>query len=107
MKTKAELYHKVFQSPRLPRVVLKANSQSGQQDQQEQDARAFCDHPSASQSSRETCCNNIDYRIPGKPHSAVEQQDTNRRDKVKKLSQRFKSHPVKETFLRKVAEVDR
>ena len=35
MKTKEDLYHKVYQSTRLPRVVLKANSHSGQQDQQE------------------------------------------------------------------------
>ena len=95
-----ELYHKVYQSPRLPRVVLIANSQCGQQDQQEQDARTSCDHPSASdRSSRETWCNNVDYRIPGIPHSAVEQQDTNRRDTVKKLIQQFESHPNKESFL--------
>ena len=31
MKTKEELYHKVFQSPRLPRVKLKPNSKSGHQ----------------------------------------------------------------------------
>ena len=65
MKTKEELYHKVCLSPRLPRVVLKANSQSGHQDQQEQDARTSCDHPRASQTSRETWCNNVDCRIPG------------------------------------------
>ena len=39
MKTNEELYHKVYQSPRLPRVILKPNSQSGQQDQHEQEAR--------------------------------------------------------------------
>ena len=32
-------------------------------------------------------------------HSAVEKQDTNRRDKVKKLCQQFESHPNKESFL--------
>ena len=51
MKTGEELHCKVCQSPRLPRVVLKANSQSGQQDQQEQDARTSCDHSSARRSS--------------------------------------------------------
>ena len=94
MKTKEELYHKVYLSPGLPRVVLKANSQSGQQDQQEQDART-----SWSKSSRETWRNNVDYRIPGIPHSAVEQSDTNRRDTVKKLIQQYESHPNKESFL--------
>ena len=73
MKTKEEFFHKVFLSPRLPRVALKANSQSGQQkqDQQEQGIR----------------------------HSAVEQQDTNRRDTVKKFVQQFESHPIKESCL--------
>ena len=79
--------------------MLYWNSQSGQQDQQEQDARTSCDHPSASQSSRENWCNNVHYRIPGIPHSAVEQQNTNRRDTVKKLIQQFESHPNKESFL--------
>ena len=39
MKTKEELFHKVCQSPRLPRVILKPNSQSGQQDQLDQEGR--------------------------------------------------------------------
>ena len=56
-----------------------------------------CDHPSASQSSRETWCNNVDYRIPDIPHAAVVQQDTSRRDTVK--IQQFESHPNKESFL--------
>ena len=99
MKTKEELYHTVYQSPRLPRVVLKPNSHSGQQDQLEQDARTSCDHPSGSKSSVETWCNNVDYRIPGKPLSAAEQQDTDRKDKVKRLIQQFESHPNKESFL--------
>ena len=76
-----------------------ANSQSGQLDQQEQGERTSCDHPSASQSSRETWCNNVDYRIPGIPHSAVQQQDTNRKETDKKLIQQFENHPNKESFL--------
>ena len=49
---------------------LKAKSQSGQQDQQEQDARTSCHHPSALQSSSKTCCNH--YTIPVMRHSAVD-----------------------------------
>ena len=48
MKTKEELYHKVYLSPRLPRVILKPNSQSGQQDQPDLEARKSSDHQSAS-----------------------------------------------------------
>ena len=54
MKTKEELHHKVYQSPRLPRGVLKPNSQSGQQDQHEQEARKSSVHQSASGSYGET-----------------------------------------------------
>ena len=36
---------------------------------------------------------------PAYPHSSVEQQDTNRRDTVKKLIQQFESHPNKQSFL--------
>ena len=43
MKTTDELYRKVRLSPRVPRVVLKSNSQSGQQDPQNQDARSSWD----------------------------------------------------------------
>ena len=89
MKTKEEQNLKVFLTPWLPRVVLKPNSHSGQQDQQEQDARSSCDHPSGSKSSGETWCNNVDYRIRGIPLSTVEQRGTNRKDKVKRLIQQF------------------
>ena len=47
-----ELYHKVYQSPRLPRVGLKANSHSGQQDQRDQDAKSSLDPPKESKSYR-------------------------------------------------------
>ena len=106
MKTKEELYHKVHLSPWLPRVVLKANTQSGQQDQQEQESRTSCDHPSASQSASEIWCNNVDYRIPGIPHSAVEKQDTNRRDKVKKLIQQFENHPNKDFYIQDLKKTE-
>ena len=53
----------------------------------------------ASQGSSETWCNNVNYIIPSITHSAVEQQDTNRRDTVEKLIQPFESHPNKESFL--------
>ena len=42
MKTKDELYQKVRLTPRVPRVVLRSNSQIGR------DARTSCDQPSGS-----------------------------------------------------------
>ena len=98
MKTKEELYHKIYQSSRLPRVVLKPNSQTGQQDQPDQEARKSSDHQSVSGSYEETRSGKVDYRIPGIPHSTVQQPDTNRRES-KKLIQQFDIHPSKEFVL--------
>ena len=94
MKTKDELYQKVRLTPRVPRVVLKSNSQIGLQDQREQDARTSYDQPSGSKSSWETGSNTVDYRIPG-----IEQQDTHRKDKVKRLIEKFENHPNKKNLL--------
>ena len=76
----------------MPRVVLKPNSQSRQQDQPDQEARKSSDHQSVSGSYGETRSGNVEYRIPGIPHSTVQQKDT-------KLIQQFENHPNKEFFL--------
>ena len=99
IKTKDELSHRIHQVPRVPRVRLKPNSQSGQQDQPDQDPRKSSDHQSVSGSYGETRSGNVDYRIPGIPHTTVQQEDTNRRETVKKLIQQFENHPDKEFFL--------
>ena len=99
MKTKDELYQRVRLTPRVPRVVLRSNSHLGLQDQQEQDATTYCDQPSGSKMSRETRRNTVDYRIPGVLLSAVEQQDTHRKGKVKQLIEKFENHPNKEAFI--------
>ena len=62
---------------------------------------------------------NIDYRIPGIPHSTVQQHDTNRKETVKKFDSAVRESPKQEFFLagleedcrnsqvqRKVEEVD-
>ena len=41
----------------------------------------------------------MDYKIPGVPLSAAQQQDTHCKDKVKKLIEKFENHPNKESFL--------
>ena len=90
----------VYQSPRLPRVILKPNSQSGQQDQPDEEARKSSDHQSAwERSYGETRSGNIDYRMPAIPHSSVQQQDTNRKATVKKFIQQFENHANKGPFL--------
>ena len=107
MKTKEELHQKVRLTPRLPRVLLKANSQSGQQDQRDQNARSSWDPPSESKSYRETWNNAVDYRIPGILLSTVVQEDTNRQNKVKKLIKKFESHQHKESFLQDLSQTQK
>ena len=82
-------------SPRLPRVILKPTSQSGQQDQQ--------DHLGTNQADRGA------LGKPGTPpltteflkyfFLTVEPQDTTREKKVKRLIEKFENHKHKESFV--------
>ena len=91
MKTMDDLYQKkVRLIPRVLRVVLKSNSKNGQQ---EQDARTSCDQPSGRKLPWETGRSTVDYRIPGVPLSAVEQQDTHHKDTVTKLNEEVGEPP--------------
>ena len=107
MKTQEELYTKVRSTPRLPRVVLRANSQRGQQDQREQDARPSWEPSSASKSYGETCNNTVDYRTSGVPLSAVERQNTIRENKSKTLIEKFENHQHKESFLQDLSQMQK
>ena len=71
MKIQEELYQKVRLTSRLPRVELKSNSQSGQQDQPDQEARSSWETSSDSKSFGETWNNAVDYKIPGIPLSTA------------------------------------
>ena len=109
MKTGEDLYCKVHQSPRLPRVVLTPNLLKGRQDPPNPEARKSTDHhseqsvqysetyrslledtrrkrPAESQRGKysETCRGNADYRIQGVPHSTVQKEDSNRKDTIKR-----------------------
>ena len=84
MKTEEELYLKV--RLRLPRVVLEANSHSGQQDQRDQDARSSCDPPSESK-SRTTGCKST--------------------KKVKQLIEKFENHQHKESFCQDLSQTQK
>ena len=107
MKTQDELYQKVRLTPRVPRVVVKSNSQCGQQDPQNQDARSSWDRSSDSKSYWEICNNTVDYRILGVPLSAVEHQNTTRENKVKKLIEKFENHKHKESFIQDLSQTQK
>ena len=85
MNTQDELYRKVRLTPRLPRVVLKSNSQCGLQDLQGQEARSSWTHQAIHRVTVKPGAASWIYRIPGTPLSTVGQQDTTRESKVKKL----------------------
>ena len=105
MKTNEVPHQKVRLTPRLPRVVLKANSHSGHQDQRDQEARSSWDPPSE-RSYRETWNNAVDYRILVILLSTLEQQDTNRQNKVKKLIEKFENHQPAQGILPSRLEPD-
>ena len=84
MKTGEEVYCKIYQSPRLPRVALEPNRSiivrihltQMRENPTTMKAKSVC--------TRGTCRGNIDYRIPGIPHSTVEQVDTHRKETGKR-----------------------
>ena len=46
-------------------------------------------------------------RVPGILHSTVQQQDTNRKETVKRLIQQFENHPNKESFLQDLNKTEK
>ena len=49
----------------------------------------------------------MDYRISGVPLSAVEQQNTTRENKVKKLIEKFENRQHKESFLQDFSQTQK
>ena len=100
MKAEEEKFFKVYRSPRLPRAVFTPNLQHERQDPCNPEARKSVDHRSEqSVQYRETCRGNVDYRIPGVPHSTVQKEDSNRREIVKRLIQQFENHPNRDSLI--------
>ena len=108
MKTGEDLYCKVHQSPRLPRVVLTPNLRCGRQDLSNPEARTSSDHKSErsgkyekTRRSRyeEARRGNVDYRIPGILHSTVQKEDSKRKETVKILIQQFENHLNRDSLI--------
>ena len=47
----------------------------------------------------ETRRGNVDYRIQGMLHSAVQQEDSSRKEIVKRLFQQFETHPNRDSLM--------
>ena len=99
MKTNEEQNYRVCQPERFPCTMLKQNSQSGPQDQLDQEARTSSAHQSASGSCVKPAAATSTTEYQAYLILTVQQQDTNRRETVKKLTQQFENHPHKESFL--------
>ena len=91
MKTKDQLYQRDGVILR-PRVVFKANSQSGSQDLLVQEARSSWESPEDAEGYGETRSNIADYRVPGISISTVKLQDARRQNNVTKLFEMFEKH---------------
>ena len=65
-------------------------------------------HPGESQrcSYRESCRGNVDYRIPGIPHSIVQKEDSNRKETVKRLIQQFQNHPNRDSLIQDLNKLE-
>ena len=123
MKAGEDLYCRVHQSPRLPRVVLTPNLQCGRHHPPIPEARKSTDHHSEQSVQyketcrslledtrrkhleesqrgkyRETCRGNVDYRIPDFPLSTVQREDSYRKETVKRLIQQFETHPKRDSL---------
>ena len=107
MKTQDELCWKARLTPSVPRVVLKSNSQDGTQDPQNRDARSSWEPSSDLKSYCEICNNTVDHRIPGVLLSAVEQQNTTRENKIKRLIEKFENHKHKESFIQDLRQTEK
>ena len=103
MKTKDQLYQRESVILR-PRVVLRANSQSGSQDLLVQEARSPWESQQDAQSYGETRSNTADYRTLGISISTVKLQDARRQNNVTKLSEMFEKHQHKEQFLKDMSQ---
>ena len=102
MKTGEELYCQVYQSRRLPRVTLVPNSKHAQKDVLVSESRKSDDREDEVHQLRETCGSHhrVDFRIPGIPHSTVEQVDASRKETVRRLIEQFENHPNRNVCLK-------
>ena len=53
------------------------------------------------------CNNTVDHRVLGVPLSAVDQQNTTRETKVKKLFEKFENHIHKESFIQDMRQTEK
>ena len=65
------------------------------------------DHLGSHQTIRRTCSNTVDCRISGVLLSTVEQEDTTRENKVKRLIEKFENHKHEESFIQDLSQTQK
>ena len=82
-------------------MTLVPNSQHAQQDVLIADSRKADDRENEVQKHGKTCSSSrADFRIPGIPHSTVEQVETNGKETVRRLTEKFENHPNRNCMLK-------
>ena len=107
MKTQEELYNKVRLTPRVPRVVLKSNTQYGPHDPQSQEARSSWEPSSDSKSYGEICNNTVDHRISGVFLSAVEAAEHNTREQSQKVDSEVRDHNHFVSYIQDLSQTEK
>ena len=64
-------------------------------------------HQAIRKSHGRTCNNTVDYKISGVPLTAVEQQNTTRENKVKRLIEKFENHKHEESFIQDLSQTQK
>ena len=78
------------------------NSKHAQEDVLVSESRKSDDLEDEVHQLRETCGSDhrVDFRIPGIPHSTVEQVDASRKETVRRLIEQFENHPNRNVLLK-------
>ena len=100
VKTREELHCRMYWSPRLPHVTLVPRLQHVQKDVHVSESRKSDDREK--DLHKGTCGSEycVDFRIPDIPHSAVEQVERSRKEKVRQLIEQFENHPNRNMLLK-------
>ena len=107
MKTQDELYQKVRLTPRVPRVVLNRTRNMGNKIDKTKTQDHLGNHRAIRKVMGKLVKGAVDCGISGVPLSAVEQQDTTRENKVKKLIEKFENHKHNESVLQDLSQTQK
>ena len=107
MKTKEELYQKNASLQDCHGLYSKRTSKMVNKIHKAKTQDHLGNHQAIRRITGKPGTNAFDYRIPGVPFSVVEQQDTNRQNKIKKLIEKFENQQHKESFIQDLSQTQK